>query len=89
MAHQGQLTFDDRLLLEELYAQGMPMHYMAQKLGYSRQSIFKELKKGYTGTLNAGGKPGYSAARAQRLIDIGFLNKRRSRTDRKKRDHIR
>ena len=46
------LTMEDRKVLAEMWAAGERAAVIAVKLGVCPDTVYKELKRGYTGTLN-------------------------------------
>lgn len=57
---------NDRKAIEEMYNKNQRVDDIADKLGRNRATVYRELKKGYTGEMDANGRPGYSADIAQR-----------------------
>ena len=60
-------TFEDRKKFEALYAAGTSFPDMAKDLGVHLATIYHELAKGTTETLDANGRYTYSAETAQRV----------------------
>ena len=59
------LTMEDRKVLAEMWAAGERAAVIAVKLGVCPDTVYKELKRGYTGTLNELSRPAYDPARGQ------------------------
>lgn len=71
------LTFEDRKSLEALYAEGKELYEIADTLGVHLATIYRELIRGNTGELDKNGRSGYSADRAQQMLQRNL--KRRGR----------
>ena len=67
------LTMEDRKVLAEMWA--------AVKLGVCPDTVYKELKRGYTGTLNELSRPAYDPARGQAEYQRRLRNRGRWRRD--------
>lgn len=59
------LSFDDRRIIETMYANGDRPIDIAVRVGKSVATIYAELKRGYTGELDDNKRPAYSAELAQ------------------------
>ncbi len=64
----------EREEIETMYNEGMLAIDIAEKLGYSESTIYKELRRGDTGEMDRNGRAGYSAKLAQERL----YNKKRS-----------
>lgn len=59
------LTFKDRQRLEELRNKNTSLSNIASELGVHLATIYREIKRGYTGEIDDNGQYRYSAAVAQ------------------------
>ena len=59
------ITPEDRRTIEEVYSDGLAPVEIADKIGVSPSSIYRELARGYTGDTDENGRPAYSADVAQ------------------------
>ncbi len=59
------LTFDQRRVIEEMYGAGARVVDIAAQIGRSAAAVYEEIKRGYTGDLDANKRPKYSAEIAQ------------------------
>lgn len=59
------LTYEDRKKLEKLYAENINFSEIALTLGVHIATIYREIKRGYTGEIDDNGNYCYSAAVAQ------------------------
>lgn len=62
------LNYTDRKLLESLYLKGERPQDIADAVEVHVATIYKELKRGYTGELDRNGRKEYSAELAQRCL---------------------
>jgi IS30 family transposase len=62
------LVLDDRRKIERLYAAGKSVGEIANEMGRNIATIYKELRKGYTGEMDENGRAGYSAEVAQKYV---------------------
>ena len=68
MGKQHYMTRDERCQLEALYRNGIPVAEIARQLGFSRQTIYNELKRGmYLHNVEYMEVPRYSADKAQQI----------------------
>ena len=65
MTHYKHVTLADRQKIAELYALGQPVTYIAEQVDFNRVTIYRELKRGYTGKTDHNGRPGYDAELGQ------------------------
>lgn len=70
------LTFQDRKEIADLYAAGTPPATIAEKLGFHRATIYRELERGYTGKEDKNHRPGYDPEIGQRFVGSGFQRNR-------------
>ena len=56
------MTQDDRKTLEARYNAGQSVAGIARAMRFNYSTIYKELKRGDTGKMDANGRAGYSAA---------------------------
>lgn len=78
------LTFEDRKKIEELYAAGERPVVIASYLGVCFATIYRELKRGYTGSNDDNMRPGYSAEIAELSLQNSFRSRgRKNQTDAK------
>lgn len=75
------LTMEDRKVLAEMWAAGERAAVIAVKLGVCPDTVYKELKRGYTGTLNELSRPAYDPARGQAEYQRRLRNRGRWRRD--------
>ena len=68
MGKQHYMTKDERCQLEALYRNKIPVAEIARQLGFSRQTIYNELKRGmYLHNVEYMEVPRYSADKAQQI----------------------
>ena len=75
------LTMEDRKVLAEMWAAGERAAVIAVKMGVCPDTVYKELKRGYTGTLNELSRPAYDPARGQAEYQRRLRNRGRWRRD--------
>ena len=63
-----QLGIADRKKVEEAYRSGTSAADIAEVVGIALSSVYRELKRGYTGANDENGRPAYSADAAQRTV---------------------
>lgn len=71
------LELKDRQELETLYLQGKNITEIAEALQVHRSTIYNELARGDTHTMDCNGRCGYSAEIAQRQMFERQLNRKR------------
>ena len=59
------ITFEERKVIEELYAANWSAQQIAEHLSFSPATIYREIQRGDTHTLDKNGRSGYSAEKAQ------------------------
>ena len=59
------LTLSDRLKIERAYLDGADAAEIAASLSSCLSTIYRELRRGYTGETDKNGRPAYSATEAQ------------------------
>lgn len=70
MRKQHYMTRDERQQLEALYTAGIPVAKIARQLGFCRQTIYNEIKRGlYTHTCDWWDELRYSADKGQQIHD--------------------
>ena len=69
------MTQDDRKTLEARYNAGQSVAGIARAMQFNYSTIYKELKRGDTGKMDANGRAGYSAALGQQRL---YLRKNRT-----------
>lgn len=79
------LTLSDRRQIKAMYDDEQPVLAIAVKVGKHPQSIYEELKRGYTGQLDGNSRREYDPDLAQRRVQEslrarGNRNKRRAQT---------
>ena len=62
------ITMEDRREIERLYNAGVKPTEIAQRIGVHHATIYRELRSGDTGAMDANGRIGYSAEIAQGKI---------------------
>lgn len=62
------MTLEERKVLEERYNAGQSVPGIANAMGFNFSTIYKELKRGDTGKMDANGRAGYSAVLGQQQI---------------------
>ena len=65
MREYSQLSLKERRQIEEAYRSGLSVMEIGRIVGRSRGTIYRELKKGYTGELDENMRDGYSAELGQ------------------------
>lgn len=65
MREYSQLSLKERRQIEEAYKSGLSVMEIGRIVGRSRGTIYRELKKGYTGELDENMRDGYSAELGQ------------------------
>ena len=73
------LTFEDRKKIEELYGAGERPVVIASRLGVCFATIYRELKRGYTGSNDDNMRPGYSAEIAELSLQNSFRSRGRKK----------
>ena len=73
------LIFEDRKKIEELYAAGERPVVIASRLGVCFATIYRELKRGYTGSNDDNMRPGYSAEIAELSLQNSFRSRGRKK----------
>ena len=71
------IDFEKRKIIEELYAANWSAQEIADHVGLSPATIYRELERGNTGELDKNGRSGYSAVKAQE--DAERLRKNRGK----------
>lgn len=71
------ITFDDRKKIEQMYAEDKKPYEIANVVGVTVATIYRELKRGYTGELNANYCPAYSAENAEKEVRRSVRNRGR------------
>ncbi len=66
------LSYDQRKTLEALYAENVKIDSIAARLGVNQVTIYRELKRGETGTLDNNGRMAYSATLGQKTVNENF-----------------
>ena len=84
-AQRKYMTMEDRKVLSEMWAAGERPATIAEKLGVCPDTVYKELKRGYTGELNELSRPAYDPVRGQAEYQRRLRN--RGRWRRNKGDH--
>lgn len=70
MKKQHYMTRDERQQLEALYTAGIPVSKIARQLGFCRQTIYNEIKRGlYTHACDLWDELRYSAQKGQQIHD--------------------
>jgi len=62
------LLLEDRRRIAEMYADGEQVTDIAITIGVNRCTIYRELSRGYTGTMDRNGRPGYDHDLAQKNL---------------------
>lgn len=73
------LTFEDRKKIEEMYTAGERPVVIASRLGVCFATIYRELKRGYTGSNDDNMRPGYSAEIAELSLQNSFRSRGRKK----------
>lgn len=81
---QRKMTLQDRRVLEKRWAAGDNATQIAVDLGFAPDTIYKELRRGYTGKLNQLSRPAYEAEVGQAVYQANLRNRGR----RKKEDDL-
>lgn len=84
-AQRKYMTMEDRKALAEMWDAGERAVTIAAKLGVCPDTVYKELKRGYTGELNELSRPAYDPVRGQAEYQRRLRN--RGRWRRNKGDH--
>ena len=84
-AQRKYMTMEDRKVLSEMWAAGERVATIAVELGVCPDTVYKELKRGYTGELNELSRPAYDPVRGQAEYQRRLRN--RGRWRRNKGDH--
>lgn len=66
------LSYDQRKTLEKMYAANVKIGSIAATLGVNQVTIYRELKRGGTGMLDANGRMAYSAMLGQTTVNENF-----------------
>lgn len=62
------MTLEERKVLEARYNAGQSVPGIANAMGFSFSTIYKELKRGDTGKMDQNGRAGYSAVLGQQQL---------------------
>ena len=65
---EKHMTQDDRKALEARYNAGQSVAGIARAMSFNYSTIYKELKRGDTGKMDANGRAGYSAELGQQRL---------------------
>jgi len=76
------IDYAKRMVIEELYSQNWSIPDIADHLGYTLSTIYRELDRGNTGTLDVNGRCGYKALIAQEKAEVLRKNRGRRRLNR-------
>mgnify|MGYP003307618932 CR=1 FL=1 len=60
-----RITLDDRYIIEQKYLEGVSVAEIAEIIGVSQATVYRELARGYAGTTDKNGRPAYSVETAQ------------------------
>lgn len=77
VANYRYLTIEDRRKIEEWHGNGDRPLEIAARLGVHTATIYHELKRGYTGAVDALGRNVYRAERAQMTVQENFRHRGR------------
>jgi len=73
------LSLEDRQTIEAMYGNGASVVEIASRLCCPETTIYRELRRGDTGTLDKYQRNGYSAVLGQRALQLAF--KRRGKKE--------
>ena len=73
------ITPEDREIIEREYGSGVSVVEIADMVGVSTATAYREIARGYTDRNDENGRPAYSAATAQAAIDKLKSRRRRGR----------
>ena len=78
MGKQHYMTYPERIRLETLLGEKRSISYIARKLGFSRQTIYNEIRRGtYLHTCDYWEEERYSAQKAQQVTEYNQTAKGR------------
>ena len=66
------LTLEQRQTIERLYAEDVSVYRIAEAIGVTAATVYRDLKRGATGELDANQREGYSAELAERRLRESF-----------------
>lgn len=66
MRQYKHLNLADRQKIAALYGKGVGAAEIGEELGIARSSVYRELQRGFTGSMDHNGRAEYSAELAQR-----------------------
>ena len=75
--NQRKTTLQDRHVLAKRWAAGDNAVQIAVDLGFSPDTIYKELRRGYTGKLNRLSRPAYDPEMGQAVYQANLRNRGR------------
>lgn len=73
------LTYDDRKTIETLYSAGAKPCLIAERVGSTLATVYRELKRGAPDANAEGYRPGYSADVAESRVKMNVRNRGRRR----------
>lgn len=77
------ITPNDRKMISALYDAGTPLPSIAAAIDVSVSTLYRELRRGYTGALNSNACRAYSTEKAQQTINQNIKRRGRTPADRK------
>lgn len=66
MTKSSWFTLEDRKTIERMYNEGSRVDDIAAALGRNRATVYREIRKGFTGEMDKNGRLGYSADLGQK-----------------------
>lgn len=81
MGKYRTVTFDDRKTIGSLYAKGEQIADIANNIGMSSKTLYSELKRGDTGSLDKNQRPEYDAVLAERRYQEAIRRRGRKKNE--------
>jgi IS30 family transposase len=79
MAKYKLVTFDDRKAIAAMYEQGDPIARISEAVGIPLKTLYGELKRGGTGSLDRNQRPEYDPILSQRTYEENIRRRGRKR----------
>lgn len=81
MAVYNTITFDDRKAIAALYKKGVTIAEISEAAGIPKKTLYSELKRGDTGSLDQNQRPAYDPVLAQKTYQENIRRRGRKRKE--------